>query len=94
MIAYHQTATLAGVLYAERAPVGLQSGRIQLMTNRPSIGSAMVVITVVLALGIAGSITQLMLAMAALGRADYDHSGLVTLVQDMASFRLSEVTTN
>ena len=46
------------------------------------------------ALPAAAQVEQLMVAMAALGRADYDHSGLVTLLEDMASFRLGELPTN
>ena len=31
-----------------------------------------------------------MRAMAARGRADYDHSGLVTVLEDLADFRLTD----
>jgi hypothetical protein len=31
-----------------------------------------------------------MRAMAATGRADYDHSGLIALVEDLAGFRISD----
>jgi len=33
-----------------------------------------------------------MRAMAAAGRADYDHSGLVTLLEDLAAFRLTDAS--
>ena len=42
------------------------------------------------ALPAAAQVEQLMRAMAAAGRADYDHSGLVTLVEDLAAFRLTD----
>ena len=42
------------------------------------------------ALPAAALVEQLMRAMAAKGRADYDHSGLVTLVEDLAAFRLTD----
>ena len=42
------------------------------------------------ALPAAAQVEQMMRALAATGRADYDHSGLVTLVEDMAGFRLSD----
>lgn len=42
------------------------------------------------ALPAAALVEQLMRAMAAAGRADYDHSGLVTLVEDLAAFRLTD----
>lgn len=42
------------------------------------------------ALPAAALVEQLMRAMAAKGRADYDHSGLVTLVEDLADFRLTD----
>ncbi|MGD0863408.1 MAG: 2-hydroxy-3-oxopropionate reductase [Candidatus Limnocylindrales bacterium] len=35
-------------------------------------------------------VEQLMRAMVAAGRADYDHSGLVTVLEDLAAFRLSD----
>jgi 2-hydroxy-3-oxopropionate reductase len=46
------------------------------------------------ALPAAAQVEQLMRALAAMGRADYDHSGLVTLVEDMAHFRLGEQPIN
>jgi len=42
------------------------------------------------ALPAAALVEQLMRAMAARGRADYDHSGLVTLLEDLADFRLTD----
>jgi len=42
------------------------------------------------ALPAAAQVEQLMRAMVAAGRADYDHSGLVTLVEDLAGFRLTD----
>ena len=42
------------------------------------------------ALPAAALVEQLMRAMAARGRADYDHSGLVTLIEDLADFRLTD----
>ena len=42
------------------------------------------------ALPAAAQVEQLMRAMAATGRADYDHSGLIALVEDLASFRISD----
>jgi 2-hydroxy-3-oxopropionate reductase len=42
------------------------------------------------ALPAAALVEQLMRAMAAAGRADYDHSGLVTMVEDLAAFRLTD----
>ena len=42
------------------------------------------------ALPAAALVEQLMRAMAAKGRADYDHSGLVTIVEDLADFRLTD----
>ena len=42
------------------------------------------------ALPAAALVEQLMRAMAAKGRADYDHSGLVTLLEDLAEFRLTD----
>ena len=45
------------------------------------------------ALPAAALVEQLMRAMAARGRADYDHSGLVTLVEDLADFRLTDAAT-
>jgi 2-hydroxy-3-oxopropionate reductase len=45
------------------------------------------------ALPAAALVEQLMRAMAAKGRADYDHSGLVTLVEDLADFRLTDAAT-
>jgi 2-hydroxy-3-oxopropionate reductase len=42
------------------------------------------------ALPAAAQVEQLMRAMVAAGRADYDHSGLVTLVEDLAAFRLTD----
>ncbi len=38
----------------------------------------------------AAQVEQSMRALAAMGRADYDHSGLVTLVEDLAAFRLAD----
>lgn len=42
------------------------------------------------ALPAAAQVEQLMRAAAAAGRADYDHSGLITLVEDLAGFRLTD----
>jgi 2-hydroxy-3-oxopropionate reductase len=42
------------------------------------------------ALPAAALVEQLMRAMAARGRADYDHSGLVTVLEDLADFRLTD----
>jgi len=44
------------------------------------------------ALPAAALVEQLMRAMAAAGRADYDHSGLVTLLEDLAAFRLTDAS--
>jgi 2-hydroxy-3-oxopropionate reductase len=41
------------------------------------------------ALPAAAQVEQLMRAMAATGRADFDHSGLIALVEDLAAFRIS-----
>ena len=40
----------------------------------------------------AAQVEQLMRAMAAAGRADYDHSGLVTVLEDLAAFRLTDAS--
>ena len=37
----------------------------------------------------AAQVAQLMSAMVAAGRADYDHSGLITILEDLAAFRLT-----
>lgn len=42
------------------------------------------------ALPAAAQVDQLMRAMAATGRADYDHSGLITMLEDMAAFRVAD----
>lgn len=42
------------------------------------------------ALPAAALVEQLMRGMAAKGRADYDHSGLVTILEDLAAFRLTD----
>jgi len=42
------------------------------------------------ALPAAALVEQLMRAMAAAGRADYDHSGLITLLEDLAAFPVAE----
>ena len=42
------------------------------------------------ALPAAAGVEQLMRAMVAAGRADYDHSGLVTILEDLADFRLTD----
>jgi 2-hydroxy-3-oxopropionate reductase len=42
------------------------------------------------ALPAAAQVEQLMRAMVAAGRGGYDHSGLVTILEDLASFRLTE----
>ena len=42
------------------------------------------------ALPAAAQVEQLMRAMAAAGRADYDHSGLVTMLEDLAAFPVAE----
>jgi len=42
------------------------------------------------ALPAAAQVEQLMRAMVAAGRADYDHSGLVTIREDLAVFRLTD----
>jgi 2-hydroxy-3-oxopropionate reductase len=42
------------------------------------------------ALPAAAQVEQLMRAMAAAGRADYDHSGLITLLEDLAVFRVAD----
>lgn len=42
------------------------------------------------ALPAAAGVDQLMRAMAAAGRADYDHSGLITMLEDLASFRVAD----
>jgi 2-hydroxy-3-oxopropionate reductase len=41
------------------------------------------------ALPAAAQVDQLMRAMAASGRADFDHSGLITMLEDLASFRVA-----
>ena len=38
----------------------------------------------------AAQVEQLMRAMVAAGRADYDHSGLVTIIEDLAAFHLTD----
>jgi 2-hydroxy-3-oxopropionate reductase len=38
----------------------------------------------------AAGVEQLMRAMVAVGRADYDHSGLVTILEDLAAFKLTD----
>jgi 2-hydroxy-3-oxopropionate reductase len=43
------------------------------------------------ALPAAAQVEQLMRAMVAAGRADYDHSGLVTILEDLAAFRLADL---
>jgi 2-hydroxy-3-oxopropionate reductase len=43
------------------------------------------------ALPAAAQVDQLMRAMAAAGRADYDHSGLITMLEDLAAFRVADV---
>jgi 2-hydroxy-3-oxopropionate reductase len=42
------------------------------------------------ALPAAAQVEQLMRAMAATGRADFDHSGLIALVEDLAAFRIPD----
>jgi 2-hydroxy-3-oxopropionate reductase len=42
------------------------------------------------ALPAAAQVEQLMRAMAATGRAEYDHSGLIALVEDLAAFHISD----
>jgi 2-hydroxy-3-oxopropionate reductase len=42
------------------------------------------------ALPAAAAVDQLMRAMAAAGRADYDHSGLITMLEDLAAFPVAE----
>lgn len=42
------------------------------------------------ALPAAAQVDQLMRAMAAEGRADFDHSGLITMLEDMAAFRVAD----
>jgi 2-hydroxy-3-oxopropionate reductase len=42
------------------------------------------------ALPAAAEVDQLMRAMAAAGRADYDHSGLITMIEDLAAFPVAE----
>ena len=42
------------------------------------------------ALPAAAQVEQLMRAMAAAGRADYDHSGLITMLEDLAAFPVAE----
>jgi 2-hydroxy-3-oxopropionate reductase len=42
------------------------------------------------ALPAAAQVEQLMRAMAAAGRADYDHSGLITMIEDLAAFPVAE----
>jgi 2-hydroxy-3-oxopropionate reductase len=42
------------------------------------------------ALPTAAGVEQLMRSMVAAGRADYDHSGLVTVLEDLAAFRLTD----
>ena len=44
------------------------------------------------ALPAAAEVAQLMSAMVAAGRADYDHSGLVTVIEDLAAFRLTDAS--
>jgi 2-hydroxy-3-oxopropionate reductase len=46
------------------------------------------------ALPAAALVEQHMRSMAAVGHADYDHSGLVTVLQDMAAFRLPDAMAN
>lgn len=41
------------------------------------------------ALPAAATVDQLMRAMAAAGRGDYDHSGLITMIEDLAGFRIA-----
>jgi len=41
------------------------------------------------ALPAAATVDQLMRSMAATGRADYDHSGLITMIEDLAGFRIA-----
>ena len=43
------------------------------------------------ALPAAAEVEQLMRAMSALGRADLDHSGLITVLEDLAGFRVADV---
>jgi 2-hydroxy-3-oxopropionate reductase len=43
------------------------------------------------ALPAAAEVDQLMRAMSASGRADYDHSGLITVLEDLAAFRVADV---
>ena len=42
------------------------------------------------ALPAAAGVEQLMRAMSAAGRADYDHSGLITMLEDLANYRLAD----
>jgi 2-hydroxy-3-oxopropionate reductase len=42
------------------------------------------------ALPAAAQVDQLMRAMSAAGRADYDHSGLITMLEDLAGFRVAD----
>ncbi len=42
------------------------------------------------ALPAAAQVDQLMRAMSAAGRADYDHSGLITMLEDLARFRVAD----
>ncbi len=42
------------------------------------------------ALPAAAAVDQLMRAMSAAGRADYDHSGLITMLEDLAGFRVAD----
>lgn len=42
------------------------------------------------ALPAAAAVDQLMRSMAAAGRADYDHSGLITMLEDLAAFSVAE----
>jgi 2-hydroxy-3-oxopropionate reductase len=43
------------------------------------------------ALPAAAQVDQLMRAMSAAGRADYDHSGLITMLEDLAGFRIADI---
>ncbi len=42
------------------------------------------------ALPAAAEVDQLMRSMSAMGRADYDHSGLITVLEDLAGFRVAD----
>jgi 2-hydroxy-3-oxopropionate reductase len=46
------------------------------------------------ALPAAAQVDQLMRAAAAAGHGDYDHSGLITVIEEMAGFSLAEIATN